>query len=187
MSTGGRDRARGGARHLGLRHAGEGGVFPCDTANGSPIIDGDLLYVQTSNGIDRNSFSEPQKEKNRKLPAPDAPNVIVLDKRTGRLVATDDTRIADHLLHGQWSSLSMGRVGGRKLLFFGGGDGCCYAFEALASVPETAGSVEDGVVVRLHPAGIQGGREARTGSPTIAWATSGSRARSTKMTGRSSG
>jgi outer membrane protein assembly factor BamB len=112
------------------------GVFPCDTANGSPIIDGDLLYVPTSNGIDRNSFSEPQKEKNRKFPAPDAPNVIVLDKRTGRLVATDDTRIADHLLHGQWSSLATGRVGGRKLLFFGGGDGCCYAFEALASVPE---------------------------------------------------
>ncbi len=112
------------------------GVFPCDTANGSPIIDGDLLYVQTSNGIDRNSFSEPQKERNRKLPAPDAPNVIVLDKRTGRLAATDDTRIADHLLHGQWSSLSMGSVGGRKLLFFGGGDGCCYAFEALAAVPE---------------------------------------------------
>ncbi len=112
------------------------GVFPCDTANGSPIIDGDLLYVPTSNGIDRNSFSDPGKEKNRKFPAPDAPNVIVLDKRTGRLVATDGTRIADHLLHGQWSSLSMGRVGGRKLLFFGGGDGCCYAFEALASVPE---------------------------------------------------
>jgi outer membrane protein assembly factor BamB len=112
------------------------GTFPCDAANGSPIIDGDLLYVPTSNGIDRNSFTEPQKEKNRKFPAPDAPNVIVLDKRTGRLVATDDTRIADHLLHGQWSSLAMGRVGGRKLLFFGGGDGCCYAFEALASVPE---------------------------------------------------
>ena len=112
------------------------GVFPCDAANGSPIIDGDLLYVPTSNGIDRNSFSDPQKEKNRKFPAPNAPNVIVLDKRTGRLVATDDTRIADHLLHGQWSSLAMGKVGGRKLLFFGAGDGCCYAFEALASVPK---------------------------------------------------
>jgi outer membrane protein assembly factor BamB len=31
------------------------GAFPCDAANGSPIIDGDLLYVPTSNGIDRNS------------------------------------------------------------------------------------------------------------------------------------
>jgi outer membrane protein assembly factor BamB len=112
------------------------GVFPCDAANGSPLIDGDLLYVQTSNGVDRNSFSDPRKERNRKFPAPDAPNVIALDKRTGRLVATDNTRITDNLLHGQWSSLSLGKVSGRKLLFFGGGDGCCYAFEALASVPE---------------------------------------------------
>lgn len=112
------------------------GAFPCDAANGSPVIDGDLLYVQTSNGIDRNSFSNPQREKQRKFPAPHAPNVIALDKRTGRLVATDDTRITDHLLHGQWSSLCLGRVGGRKLLFFGGGDGCCYAFQALDRVPE---------------------------------------------------
>jgi len=112
------------------------GVFPCDAANGSPVIDGDLLYVPTSNGVDRNSFREPSREKDRKLPAPHAPNLIVLDKRDGRLVATDDTRIIDGLLHGQWSSPSLGRVGGRKLVFYGGGDGRCYAFEALKSVPE---------------------------------------------------
>lgn len=111
------------------------GAFPCDAANGSPLIDGDLLYVQTSNGVDRNSFSNPQKEKQRKFPAPDAPNVIVLDKRTGRLVATDGLRIADTVLHGQWSALSMGNVAGRKLLFFGAGDGSCYAFQALARLP----------------------------------------------------
>jgi len=110
------------------------GVFPCDAANGSPLIDGDLLYVITSNGIDHNM--DPYKEKNRKLPAPGAPNLIVLDKRTGRLVATDDTKIAAHMLHGQWSSPSLGTVHGRKLIFFGGGDGLCYAFEALSSVPD---------------------------------------------------
>ena len=112
------------------------GVFPCDAANGSPVIDGDLLYVPTSNGVDRNSFQDPHREINRKLPAPHAPNLIVLDKRNGRLVATDDTRIAQHLLHGQWSSPSLGKVGDRKLVFFGGGDGRCYAFEALPSVPD---------------------------------------------------
>ncbi len=110
------------------------GVFPCDAANGSPLIDGDLLYVITSNGIDHNM--DPYKEKNRKMPAPDAPNLIVLDKRTGRLLATDDTPIARHMLHGQWSSPSLGKVDGRKLIFFGGGDGLCYAFEALSSVPD---------------------------------------------------
>jgi hypothetical protein len=44
-------------------------------------------------------------------------------------VATDEIRISDNLLHGQWSSLSLGKVRGKKLLFFGGGDGNCYAFE----------------------------------------------------------
>jgi len=112
------------------------GVFPCDAANGSPLIDGDLVYVPTSNGVDRNTFQNPQRETRRKLPAPNAPNVIVLDKRTGRLVAVDDAPIMQHILHGQWSSLSLGKVGDRKLVFYGGGDGVCYAFEALASVPE---------------------------------------------------
>ena len=110
------------------------GVFPCDAVNGSPVIDGDFLYVQTSNGVDRNMG--PAKELKRKFPAPSAPNLIALDKKTGRLVATDDLSIAERILHGQWSSVSLGKVAGRKLVFFGGGDGRCYAFETLSSVPE---------------------------------------------------
>jgi outer membrane protein assembly factor BamB len=116
------------------------GVFPCDAANGSPVIDGDLLYVQTSNGVDRNM--DPNKEKNRKVPAPNAPNVIVLDKRTGRLVATDAAPILSRLMHGQWSSVSLGTVGGKRLLFFGGGDGLCYAFETLGTPPEKPGHLK---------------------------------------------
>ena len=112
------------------------GVFPCDASNGSPLIVGDLLYVTTCNGVDRNTFGAPAKEKERKIPAPNAPNLIVVDKRDGRLVATDDAPIMQGLLHGQWSSPSLGKVGDRTLVFYGGGDGVCYAFEALASVPE---------------------------------------------------
>lgn len=110
------------------------GVFPCDAANGSPAIHGDFLYVPTSNGVDRNMG--PAKEKTRKVPAPNAPNLIVLDKNTGRLLATDEAPIAQGLLHGQWSSAALGTVAGRRLIFYGGGDGLCYAFEALASRPE---------------------------------------------------
>ena len=109
------------------------GVFPCDAANGSPAINGDLLYVQTSNGVDRNMGAA--KEQKRKIPAPKAPNLVVLEKKTGRLVATDDLAIAERILHGQWSAVSLGEVAGRKLVFFGAGDGRCYAFEALASAP----------------------------------------------------
>jgi outer membrane protein assembly factor BamB len=110
------------------------GVFPCDAANGSPLLDGDFLYVPTSNGVDRNMG--PAKESRRKIPAPNAPNLIVLDKKTGRLLATDDLAIAQRILHGQWSQVSLGEVAGRKLVFFGAGDGRCYAFEALASASE---------------------------------------------------
>jgi outer membrane protein assembly factor BamB len=110
------------------------GVFPCDAVNGSPLLDGDCLYVQTSNGVDRNMG--PAKEIHRKIPAPQAPNLIVLNKHNGQLVATDDLHIADQILHGQWSSVSLGTVAGRKLVFYGGGDGRCYAFEALSAIPE---------------------------------------------------
>ena len=41
------------------------------------------------------------------------------------------------MFHGQWSSPSLGQVGDKALVFFGGGDGVCYAFEALhAATPK---------------------------------------------------
>jgi outer membrane protein assembly factor BamB len=42
----------------------------------------------------------------------------------------DDVQFPERMLHGQWSSLALGKVGGKTLIFFGGGDGRCYAFEA---------------------------------------------------------
>ena len=59
-------------------------------------------------------------------------------------------------LHGQWSSPSLGRVGDRSLVFFGGGDGVCYAFEALATVPDKPVKLKTALVVRLQSAGVQG-------------------------------
>jgi outer membrane protein assembly factor BamB len=113
------------------------GVRPSDACDGSALVDGDLLYICTSNGVDREASAATFDD--RKAPAPDAPNLIVLDKRTGRLVATDAaSHIGPNLLHGQWSSPTLGVVNGRKLIFFGGGDGICYAFEALTGVPEKA-------------------------------------------------
>ena len=69
------------------------------------------------------------------IPNPDAPNLIALDKRTGRLLAGDDTPISKALLHGQWSPPSLGEVDGKTLIFYGGGDGYCYAFEHVAGRP----------------------------------------------------
>lgn len=100
----------------------DAGVSFHNAANCSILIHGRMLYVCTSNGV----------EWTHKKPArPEAPSLIVLDKTTGRLVARDDAGIGPHVFHGQWSSPSLGVVGGRELVFFGGGDGVCYAFEAL--------------------------------------------------------
>ena len=62
--------------------------------------------------------------------------LIVLEKHSGRLIASDDAHTGPHLLHGQWSSPSAGKVGGRDLVFLGGGNGVCYAFAALAAEPQ---------------------------------------------------
>jgi hypothetical protein len=89
-----------------------------------------LLYACTSNGID---------DQHDKVPRPNAPTLIVLDKRTGRLVARDDEKIGRRQFHGNWSSPSAGRVNGRTLIFFGGGDGILYAFEPPHSSSPGAG------------------------------------------------
>lgn len=112
------------------------GSRPSDACNGSPLIDGDMLYVTTSNGVDRIVEVPIKEDAARRCFAPDAPTLIVLDKRTGRFLARDTAPTAANMLHGQWSSPSMGTVQGRKLVFLGGGDGNCYAFEALDSVPK---------------------------------------------------
>ena len=108
---------------------------PSDACNGSPLIDGDLLYVTTSNGVDRIITVPIEEDAGRRCMAPNAPTLIVLDKRTGRFLAKDAAPTAANMLHGQWSSPSLATVQGRKLVFLGGGDGACYAFEALGGVP----------------------------------------------------
>ena len=104
----------------------EVGVHQHDSAHSSILLHGDYLYVNTSNGLN---------DKHEVIPAPDAPSLIVLDKRTGRLVARDDEHIGPKIFHSTWSSPALGQVGGRTLIFFCGGDGVCYAFDAIQSTP----------------------------------------------------
>jgi outer membrane protein assembly factor BamB len=102
-------------------------VSPHDSASCSILIHGDVMYVGTSNGVDKS---------HEKIVSPDAPALVALDKRTGRLLATEDEKICSRLFHCQWSSPSLGKVGDKTLLFFGGADGVCYAFEALDRIPD---------------------------------------------------
>ncbi len=95
--------------------------WPHDACDCSILVYGDYLYVGTSNGIDAT---------HRFMVSPNAPSLIVLNKHTGRLVAVDSANIGPRVFHGQWSSPSLGVVNGQPLIFYGGGDGFCYAFDA---------------------------------------------------------
>jgi outer membrane protein assembly factor BamB len=101
-------------------------VWPHDAVSSSPLVVGDVVYVCTSNGVDRG---------HTRLTSPLAPSLIGLDKKTGRLAAVDQEKIGTRLFHGQWSSPTLAVAGGRRLVLFGAGDGLVYAFEALDTVP----------------------------------------------------
>jgi outer membrane protein assembly factor BamB len=105
----------------------ECGVRQHDQAHGSPLVYGRFLYVNTSNGVD---------DSHKKIDSPNAPSLIVLDKDTGRLAATDDEHIGPRIFHSTWSSPALAEVNGKPLIFFCGGDGMVYAFEPLGAEPE---------------------------------------------------
>ena len=107
-------------------------TYPHDAAHSAILLDGEFLYLNTNNGVDNT---------HRANRAPDAPSLIVLDKKTGRLLAQDEEKMGRLVYHCTWSSPAMGEVNGKKLVFFGGGDGVVYAFEALKSAPP-AGEVK---------------------------------------------
>ena len=96
------------------------GVFPHNASDGAPLIVGDIVYVNTSNGQDWTHSN---------IPAPNAPSLIALNKRTGEFLGEDDAKLGNRIFHGLWSSPSAGVVNGRQLIFYGGGDGVCYAFD----------------------------------------------------------
>ncbi len=110
-------------------------VMPHDAASCSVLIHGDYLYASSSNGVG-GMKGETFFSKHAYVVRPGAPAMLVLDKRTGQLVARERSGISARIYHGQWSSPSCGSVNGRTLIFFGGGDGFCYAFEALTETPQ---------------------------------------------------
>ncbi|HYK88590.1 MAG TPA: PQQ-binding-like beta-propeller repeat protein [Acidobacteriota bacterium] len=96
------------------------GVSQHNMANSSPAIWGDFVFLETSNGRDDNHET---------IPSPRAPSFLAVDKVTGK-VAWQDNSPGDRILHGQWSSPALGEVGGLMQVFFPGGDGWLYGFNA---------------------------------------------------------
>ncbi len=99
----------------------EVGSLPHNMANSSPVSFGDLIYVSTSNG---------QDESHVNIPSPKAPAIIAVSKTTGKLV-WEDNSVFDRILHGQWSSPTVGRIGGVDMVIHAQGDGWIRGYEAL--------------------------------------------------------
>ena len=102
------------------------GIWPHDAAYGNPLLHGDFLYINSNNGVDNT---------HRVIRKPDAPSLVALDKKTGRLVAKDVEHIGPRIFHNTYSSPALGTVKGQTLVCFGGGDGVLYAFAVLTEIP----------------------------------------------------
>lgn len=100
-------------------------VFPHNLANSSPVGNDTLVFVSTSNGVD---------DTHKKLPSADAPDLIAVDKKTGKLIWSRNDA-GKNVLHGQWSSPALGKVRGKDQLIFAGGDGWCYSYEPSTGKP----------------------------------------------------
>lgn len=80
----------------------------------------DKLYVVTHNGVD---------ESHTKVPAPDAPSLVCLEKATGKVVWKDNSP-GKGILEYQMSSPLVAEVNGKPQVIVGQGDGWLRAFEA---------------------------------------------------------
>jgi outer membrane protein assembly factor BamB len=98
----------------------EVGSYPHNLSNSSPVVWGDLIFVSTSNGHD---------ESHVNVPSPRAPAIIALNKDTGKLV-WEDNSVEDRILHGQWSTPSVGTIGGVVQVVSAQGDGWVRGYEA---------------------------------------------------------
>lgn len=98
----------------------EVGAHPHNLANSSPVAHGDLIFISTSNG---------QDESHVRIPSPKAPSIIAVNKKTGKLV-WEDNSVGEKILHGQWSSPSVGTIGGVLQVVSAQGDGWVRGYEA---------------------------------------------------------
>ncbi|MBW3541426.1 MAG: PQQ-binding-like beta-propeller repeat protein [Planctomycetes bacterium] len=98
---------------------GELGTFQHNMCSCSVVCAGDVLLVNTSNGVDAGHIN---------LPSPNAPSFLALDRNTGKLLWTDNSP-GTNILHGQWSSPTYAVLGGQSQALFAGGDGWLRSFD----------------------------------------------------------
>ena len=106
------------------------GVLPHNITSSAVLVMGDLVFCTTSNG---------QDWSHENIPSPQAPCLIALNKKSGKLAGEESSGISKRTLHCNWSSPGGGKVKGRDAVFFGAGDGSLYAFSATEFKDEKDG------------------------------------------------
>ena len=108
--------------------AQEAGIWPHDSSHSSSMVLGDHLYLNSGTGVDYT---------HRRIRAPKAPSLLVLDKKTGRVLARDavEEGIGPNIFHNTYAGPALGVVGGRQVIFFCAGNGIVYGFEPIGATP----------------------------------------------------
>ena len=102
---------------------GELKARPHDTNNCDVIYYDGLLIVNTGNAPDHTHVH---------VVNPEAPSLIIMDAERGIPLARDNFDIGSDISHGQWCSPAFGKVNGKNMIFYGGGNGVLYAVEATS-------------------------------------------------------
>ena len=95
------------------------GISPNQASASSPLIVGDLVFVNTGQGANN---------KTGIVKNPEAPSFIAVDRKSGKVVWRDSSPGAK-IITGQWGSPGYGVVAGKPQVAFPGGDGWLYSFE----------------------------------------------------------
>ena len=103
-----------------LDMVGQLGVFSHLKFVGDPVIFEDLLFVNTSNGVE---------VAEGLVPSPRAATFLAVNKNTGELV-WEANQPFDRIMEGNWASPTVGVIQGVPQVYFPGGDGWLYAFHA---------------------------------------------------------
>ena len=94
------------------------GIEPHLVSASAILCVGDRLFVITSNGVDASHM---------KIPNPNAPSFVCLDKHTGKVLWTDNSP-GGNILAGCWSSPCAFEINGETQIVMPGGDGWLYSF-----------------------------------------------------------
>ncbi len=95
------------------------GIWSHDAAHSSILIRGDHLYLNTGTGVDNT---------HKKIRRPDAPSLVVLDKRTGAYLARERDGIGPDIFHSTWAPPSSDG----ERIYFAAGNGRVYAYDPIA-------------------------------------------------------